>query len=55
MNALTNFTARMVENGWIVTVDGSMGCLGTNYVFTTLDELADWLKVQVTPNTQKAS
>lgn len=47
MNPMTNFKARQVENGWVVTVNAEFGCTGPEFVFRSLDDLADWLKVQV--------
>lgn len=47
METLNNFSAHQVENGWIVEVGGGIGCCGKKYVFGSLGELAEWLKVQV--------
>lgn len=43
MNNVTRFSAVQVENGWVVTVNGDIGCMGTQYVFRTLAEFGDWL------------
>lgn len=48
------FKAAQVANGWIVSVNCGINTIGTEYVFRTLDELADWLKVQVVRDTAKA-
>ncbi len=47
MESLTNFKAKQVQNGWIVTTNAEIGCMGPEYVFCTLTDLAEWLKVQV--------
>jgi len=44
---INNFSARQVENGWIVSVNAPMGCMGRDFVFTTLANLGEWLKAQV--------
>lgn len=54
MEQLQRFDARIVENGWLVTVSPAcMGEMGQQYVFRTLEEMADWLKVQVTRDTSQ--
>ncbi len=44
---INNFSARQAENGWIVTVNAPLGCVGREFVFPTLAGLGEWLKVQV--------
>lgn len=52
MEQLLSFNAQIVENGWIVRVNNpAPGYIGKEYIFRTLEDLADWLKVQVTRDT----
>lgn len=49
---ICNFRAVQVENGWIVSINGDPMCIAPQYVFPSLVELSDWLRVQVTQEKQ---
>lgn len=45
---LSRFDVTQVQNGWILVCHRGLGNMGEQFVFTTMQDLADWLKVQVT-------
>lgn len=49
MQAIERFYVKQVANGWVLdfNVHFGSGSYGDQYVFRTLPELADWLKLQV--------
>lgn len=44
--ALSRFDVVAVQNGWLLTVCRGNGYVGEQFVFSSMDDLADWLKVQ---------